>query len=191
MRGKVGLEEHFAIQETRENPRGTFAERTWAELKEAATKLTKKDAGGKVTQWGVQFPSSGFPYWLFQTLTTPNDAIDANEAGTAVKLWVGNLPKHGRYDVIKRLAWVLGVPPARLAKEVDERIEPRVDDRGAIAQRRGDIVRSAPDRAVVTAQVIGQKCPGCARLRQVLIEADVAAPNRRDRSRATHPAARA
>jgi sn-glycerol 3-phosphate transport system substrate-binding protein len=57
----------------------------WAELKDAATKLTKKDAGGKVTQWGVQIPSSGFPYWLFQTLTTPNDAILANEAGTQVK----------------------------------------------------------------------------------------------------------
>jgi sn-glycerol 3-phosphate transport system substrate-binding protein len=57
----------------------------WAELKDAATKLTKKDAGGKVSQWGVQIPSSGFPYWLFQTLTTPNDAILANEAGTQVK----------------------------------------------------------------------------------------------------------
>ena len=44
-----------------------------------------------------------------------------NVAGTAVKLWVGDLPKQGRYDVIKRLAWVLKVP-ARLAKEVDERI---------------------------------------------------------------------
>ena len=42
--------------------------------------------------------------------------------GTAVKLWVGDLPKQGRYDVIKRLAWVLKVPPARLAKEVDQRI---------------------------------------------------------------------
>jgi sn-glycerol 3-phosphate transport system substrate-binding protein len=58
---------------------------TWAELKAAATKLTKKDAGGKVTQWGVQIPSSGFPYWLFQTLTTTNDAVLANEAGTQVK----------------------------------------------------------------------------------------------------------
>ena len=58
---------------------------TWAELKQAATKLTKKDASGKVTQWGVQIPSSGFPYWLFQTLTTTNDAILANEAGNAVK----------------------------------------------------------------------------------------------------------
>ncbi|RYX92066.1 MAG: ABC transporter substrate-binding protein [Comamonadaceae bacterium] len=58
---------------------------TWAEMKDAATKLTKKDASGKVTQWGVQIPSSGFPYWLFQILTTPNDAILANEAGNAVK----------------------------------------------------------------------------------------------------------
>lgn len=58
---------------------------TWADLKTAATKLTKKDAGGKVTQWGVQIPSSGFPYWLFQTLTTTNGAILANEAGTQVK----------------------------------------------------------------------------------------------------------
>lgn len=58
---------------------------TWAELKAAATKLTKKDASGKVTQWGVQIPSSGFPYWLFQTLTTTNGAVLANEAGTQVK----------------------------------------------------------------------------------------------------------
>jgi sn-glycerol 3-phosphate transport system substrate-binding protein len=58
---------------------------TWAELKDAAAKLTKKDAGGKVTQYGVQIPSSGFPYWLFQTLTTTNSAVLANDAGTQVK----------------------------------------------------------------------------------------------------------
>ena len=58
---------------------------TWAELKQFATRLTKKDASGKVTQWGVQIPSSGFPYWLFQILTTTNGAILANEAGNAVK----------------------------------------------------------------------------------------------------------
>jgi penicillin-binding protein 2 len=44
-----------------------------------------------------------------------------NIAGTAVKLWVGDLPKNGRYDVIKRLAEVLNVKPSVLAKEVDER----------------------------------------------------------------------
>ena len=57
----------------------------WAELKDMAAKLTRKDAGGKTVQYGVQIPSSGFPYWLFQTLTTPNDTILANEAGTQVK----------------------------------------------------------------------------------------------------------
>ncbi|MEO7150368.1 MAG: ABC transporter substrate-binding protein [Burkholderiaceae bacterium] len=58
---------------------------TWAELKDAATKLTKKDASGNVSQWGLEIPSSGFPYWLFQTLTTPNGAILANDTGTQVK----------------------------------------------------------------------------------------------------------
>jgi len=56
----------------------------WAELKDAAARLTKKDAGGKVTQYGIQIPSSGFPYWLFQTLTTTNDVVLANDAGTKV-----------------------------------------------------------------------------------------------------------
>jgi penicillin-binding protein 2 len=45
-----------------------------------------------------------------------------NVPGTAVKLWVGDLPKKGRYDVIQRLAGVLNVPAGRLAKEVDERL---------------------------------------------------------------------
>ena len=55
---------------------------TWAELKDAAAKLTKKDASGKVTQWGVQIPSTGFPYWLFQGLTTANKVRLMNPAGT-------------------------------------------------------------------------------------------------------------
>jgi penicillin-binding protein 2 len=47
--------------------------------------------------------------------------IVGNVPGTAVKLWVGDMPKQGRYDMIKRLAAVLDVAPSRLAKEVDER----------------------------------------------------------------------
>jgi penicillin-binding protein 2 len=47
--------------------------------------------------------------------------IVENVPGTAVKLWVGDLPREGRYDVIQRLAGVLNVPAGRLAKEVDER----------------------------------------------------------------------
>ncbi|MBP2300634.1 ABC transporter substrate-binding protein [Azospirillum picis] len=56
--------------------------RSWDEMAQMAAKLTKRDAGGNVTQWGVQIPSSGFPYWLFQALTTENGAKLMNEAGT-------------------------------------------------------------------------------------------------------------
>jgi sn-glycerol 3-phosphate transport system substrate-binding protein len=58
---------------------------TWAELADFAKKLTVRDASGKVTQYGVQIPSSGFPYWLFQALAIENDVVMANDAGNAVK----------------------------------------------------------------------------------------------------------
>lgn len=57
---------------------------TWTEMREMAAKLTKRDASGQVTQWGVSIPSSGFPYWLFQGFTTPNNTILANADGTKV-----------------------------------------------------------------------------------------------------------
>jgi sn-glycerol 3-phosphate transport system substrate-binding protein len=57
---------------------------SWAEMVELGQKLTKRDANGNVTQWGLQIPSSGFPYWLFQALTTENGAILMNEAGNKV-----------------------------------------------------------------------------------------------------------
>src|SRR3546814_9426184 len=60
---------------------------TWGELVEYSKKLTKKDAAGNVTQWGIKIPSGGaFAYWLFQALTTPNDAILMNEEGNQVYL---------------------------------------------------------------------------------------------------------
>ncbi|WP_316224822.1 MULTISPECIES: ABC transporter substrate-binding protein [unclassified Bradyrhizobium] len=58
--------------------------KTWDEMVAMAKKLTKRDASGTVTQWGLEIPSSGFPYWLFQALTTQNGAILANQDGTKV-----------------------------------------------------------------------------------------------------------
>ena len=58
---------------------------TWAEMADYAKTLTKKDASGKVTQYGVQIPSRGFPYWLFQALAIQNDVAMANDSGNAVK----------------------------------------------------------------------------------------------------------
>ena len=55
---------------------------SWNEMLEYAQKLTKRDASGNITQYGVQIPSSGFPYWLFQGLTTANGVELMNSAGT-------------------------------------------------------------------------------------------------------------
>jgi sn-glycerol 3-phosphate transport system substrate-binding protein len=74
-------------------------------MTEYAQKLTKRDASGKVTQWGVQIPSSGFPYWLFQGLAIENGATLMNPAGTqtyydkpevvgALQYWVDLVTKY-------------------------------------------------------------------------------------------------
>ena len=58
---------------------------SWDEMRDFAKKLTKRDAGGNVSQWGIEIPSGGsFPYWLFQGLTTQNGAILMNAEGTKV-----------------------------------------------------------------------------------------------------------
>ena len=78
----------------------------WNEMVEFAKKLTKKDASGNVTQWGMQVPSSGFPYWLFQGFTTQNNIVLMNKDGTqtyydhpavieALQFWVDLSRKHG------------------------------------------------------------------------------------------------
>jgi penicillin-binding protein 2 len=47
-------------------------------------------------------------------------AIVSNVAGTAVQLWVGDMPPEGRYELVRRLADVLKVDPVGLAREVEE-----------------------------------------------------------------------
>ncbi len=53
---------------------------SWAEQASFAERLTKRQ-GDATTQWGIQIPSSGFPYWLFQGLTTQNDVRLMNAEG--------------------------------------------------------------------------------------------------------------
>jgi sn-glycerol 3-phosphate transport system substrate-binding protein len=57
--------------------------RTWAELAAAAVKLTKRDASGKVTRWGIKFASDlGNAQWTFGALANQAHHILMNEAGT-------------------------------------------------------------------------------------------------------------
>jgi len=60
------------------------APQSWQEMVQMGQKLTKRDANGNVTQWGIQIPSSGFPYWLFQGFSTQNGAVLANPDGNKV-----------------------------------------------------------------------------------------------------------
>jgi len=56
---------------------------TWDEHAVAAQRLTKR-SGSSIERWGVQIPSSGFTYWLYQALATEAGATLANADGTEV-----------------------------------------------------------------------------------------------------------
>lgn len=56
---------------------------TWEEMAADAKKLTRRDASGNVTQWGVEIPSTGYPYWMFGALCIENGQVLMNEAGNA------------------------------------------------------------------------------------------------------------
>jgi len=82
----------------------------WREQVEYAQKLTKRDASGNVTQWGIQIPSSGFPYWLFQAL--------AVQAGTNLMNQAGTQTYYDRPEVIEGLTyWVDMVKKAKVHPE--------------------------------------------------------------------------
>ncbi|SBW01217.1 Extracellular solute-binding protein family 1 [uncultured delta proteobacterium] len=57
---------------------------TWQDLVDMGKKLTKKDASGKVSQWGVAIPSTGYAYWMLQALAIQNGVELMNEAGNEV-----------------------------------------------------------------------------------------------------------
>ena len=57
----------------------------WQEMQGLAQRLTRREPGGLTTRWGVQIPSSGFPYWLFQGLATANGTTLMNAVGTQTR----------------------------------------------------------------------------------------------------------
>jgi sn-glycerol 3-phosphate transport system substrate-binding protein len=58
---------------------------TWAALASAAAKLTKKDASGRVTRWGIKMAGDlGNAQWTFGALANQAEQKLMNEAGTEV-----------------------------------------------------------------------------------------------------------
>lgn len=57
--------------------------KTWAQLQAAATKLTKRDASGRVTRWGIKMAGdTGNAQWTFGALANQVQHVLMNEAGT-------------------------------------------------------------------------------------------------------------
>jgi sn-glycerol 3-phosphate transport system substrate-binding protein len=55
----------------------------WQEMQGFAQRLTRREnSTAPTTRWGMQIPSSGFPYWLFQGLATANGTTLMNASGT-------------------------------------------------------------------------------------------------------------
>lgn len=78
---------------------------TWDETVAMSARLTRRDASGRVEQWGMHVPSSAFPYAMFQCFATQNDARLASPDGTqalldqpavieALGFWVDLARKH-------------------------------------------------------------------------------------------------
>ena len=58
---------------------------TWVELESAAEKLTKRDASGRVTRWGVKMAGDlGNAQWTFGALANQADQLLMNPSGTEV-----------------------------------------------------------------------------------------------------------
>ena len=53
----------------------------WAEMTQMAQKLVKKDASGNVARWGVEVPSTGYAYWMFQAFARQNGQDLMNRDG--------------------------------------------------------------------------------------------------------------
>jgi len=72
---------------------------TWKAMEEMAQKLTKRDASGNVQRWGVEVPSTGYAYWMFQAF--------ARENGQDLMNKDGNKTNYDNKDVVAALQyWV-------------------------------------------------------------------------------------
>lgn len=70
---------------------------TWTEMTQMAEKLVKKDASGNVVRWGVEVPSTGYAYWMFQAFARQNGQDLMNKDG--------NRTNYAHPDVIAALQY--------------------------------------------------------------------------------------
>ena len=79
MQGKIGLEEHFAVPETALNPRGTYADVTWAELKRRLLELHGERLA-LMDEHGIEMMVVSLNAPAVQAIPDPAKAVDAGAA---------------------------------------------------------------------------------------------------------------
>ncbi|MGZ5644109.1 MAG: ABC transporter substrate-binding protein [Usitatibacter sp.] len=70
---------------------------SWNEMTQMAQKLVKKDASGNISRWGVEVPSTGYAYWMFQAFARQNGQDLMNKDG--------NQTNYAHPDVIAALQY--------------------------------------------------------------------------------------
>ena len=83
MNGKIGLEEHFAVPETALNPRGTYSDGTWAELKRRLTEFDGERLA-LMDQHGIEMMVVSLNAPAVQAVTDPKAAVALARAANDV-----------------------------------------------------------------------------------------------------------
>jgi sn-glycerol 3-phosphate transport system substrate-binding protein len=79
---------------------------SWADMVEMGKRLTRKDAAGNVSRYGVMVPSTGYAYWMFQAFARQNGEVLMSSDGNrtffdkpavveALEFWRDLGGKHG------------------------------------------------------------------------------------------------
>jgi gamma-resorcylate decarboxylase len=117
MQGKIGLEEHFAVPETALNPRGTYADHTWAELERRLLELHDERLT-LMDQHGIEMMVVSLNAPAVQSIPDPKAAVAlARKANDALAEHIAKRP-----DRFQGLAAVAMQDPDRAIEELERAV---------------------------------------------------------------------
>ena len=140
MKGKIGLEEHFALPDTAVNPRGTYAESTWAELKGRLLELHGERLA-LMDKHGIEMMVVSLNAPAVQAIPDPKKAVEvARRANDALAEQIAKRP-----DRFQGLAALAMQDPDAAIKEL-ERCVKQLGFKGALVNGFSQV--DDPDNAV-------------------------------------------
>ena len=140
MKGKIGLEEHFALPDTAVNPRGTYAESTWAELKGRLLELHGERLA-LMDKHGIEMMVVSLNAPAVQAIPDPEKAVEvARRANDALAEQIAKRP-----DRFQGLAALAMQDPDAAIRELERCVE-QLGFKGALVNGFSQV--NDPDNAV-------------------------------------------